>query len=73
MICHYWYFKDVGYKCEPHVCNECHNLLMVVYDLKDFTVLNIKCVDYRCSVFDMSRSDAITLINNSELDNKGVL
>ena len=21
MICHYWYFKDIGYKCEPHVCN----------------------------------------------------
>ena len=21
MICHYWYFKDIVYKCEPHVCN----------------------------------------------------
>ena len=20
MICHYWYFKDIGYKYEPHVC-----------------------------------------------------
>ena len=19
----YWYFKDVGFKFEPHVCNEC--------------------------------------------------
>ena len=25
MIFHYWYFKDIGYKYEPHVCNKCHN------------------------------------------------
>ena len=24
MLCHYWYFKDIGYKSEPHVCNKCH-------------------------------------------------
>ena len=25
MLCHYWYFKDVGFKFEPHVCNKCHD------------------------------------------------
>ena len=73
MICHYWYFKDIGYKYEPHVCNGCHNLLMVVYYLNDFMILNIKGVDYRCYVFNLNRRDAITLLNNSVLDNKGVL
>ena len=73
MICHYWYFKDIGYKYEPHVCNKCHDLLMVVYDLTNFLILSIKGVDYRCYVFNMSRSDAINLLNNSCLDNKGVL
>ena len=73
MICHYWYFKDIGYKYEPHVCNKCHDLLMVVCDVNDFMILNIKGVDYRCYVFHMSRSDAINLLNNSVLDNKGVL
>ena len=33
MICHYCYFKDIGYKYEPYVCNGCHDLLMVAYDL----------------------------------------
>ena len=28
MICHYWYFKDIDYKYEPHVCNKCHDLLI---------------------------------------------
>ena len=55
------------------ICNKCHDLQMVVYDLKSFMILNIKGVDYRCYVSNMSRSDAINLLNNSCLDNKGVL
>ena len=54
MICHYWYFKDIGYKHEPLVCNGCHDLSMVFYDLNDFMILNTKGVDYRCYVFNMS-------------------
>ena len=73
MICHYWYFKDIGYKYEPHVSNECHDLSMIVYDLNEFMILNIKGVDYRCYVFNMSKSYAINLLNNSLVDNKGVL
>ena len=73
MTCHYWYFKDIGYKCESHVCNGCHDLSMMVYDLNDFMILNIKGIDYRCYVFNLSKSDAINLRNNSALDNKGVL
>ena len=36
-------------------------------------ILNLKDVDYRCYVFNMSKNDAITLLNNSVLGNKGVL
>ena len=25
-ICHYWYFRDIGFKYEPHLCNDAHNL-----------------------------------------------
>ena len=73
MICHYRYFKDVGFKYQPYVCNKCHDLSMAVQDLKDFMILNIKGVDYTCYVFNMSRSDAIKLLKNFKLDNKGVL
>ena len=70
MIYHYWYFKDIGFTYQPHVCNKCHDLLMVVQDLKDFTILKIKGVDYRCYLFNMSKKEAIQLL---KLDNKGVL
>ena len=73
MICHYWHFKDIGFKYQPYVCNKCHNLSMVVQDVKDLIILKIKGVDYRCYMFNMSRSDAINLLNNYCLDNKGVL
>ena len=26
MICHYWFFKDIGYKYEPYVCHGCCDL-----------------------------------------------
>ena len=73
MVCHYWYFKDIGYKYKPYVCNQCHDLLMIVYNLNDFMILNIKDTDYRCYMFNMSKNDAITLLNSSSLDNIGVL
>ena len=73
MICHYWYFLDIGYKYEPYVCNGCHDLSMMVYDVDDFMILNIKVVDCRCFVCNMSKITAVKLLNNSQLDNKGTL
>ena len=26
-ICHYWYFKNIGFKYEPYLCNGCHDLM----------------------------------------------
>ena len=31
---HYWFFKDIGFKFEEHVCNRCHDLLTMAYSLK---------------------------------------
>ena len=72
MISHYWYFKDIGNEYEQYVCNGCHDLSMMVYDLDDFRILNIKYVDYGCFVCNMSKDTAVILLNNSELDNKGI-
>ena len=73
MICHYWHFKDIGYKFQPYVCNKCHDVSMMVYDLDNFLILNIKGVDYRCFMCNMSKNIAIKLLNNSKLDDKCAL
>ena len=46
---------------------------MMLFDLNDFRILNIKGVDYRCFMFNMIINDPIKLLNNSVLDNKGIL
>ena len=71
MLCHYWYFKDIGFKFQPYACNRCHDLSMMIYDLDDFMVLNIRGVNYKCFVCNMSKNTAIKLLNNSQLDDKG--
>ena len=24
IVCHYWYFVNYSFKCQPNVCNRCH-------------------------------------------------
>ena len=73
MICHYWYFKDIGFKYQPYVCKGCHDFSMIVQNIDDFLILRVKGVDYRCCVVNMSKKDAVSLLNNSVLYNIGVL
>ena len=73
MICHYWYFKDIGFKYQPYFCNGCHDFSMILQKLDDFVILRVKGVDYRCRVVNMSKKDVVSSLNSSVLDNKGVL
>ena len=70
---HYWYFKDVGFKSESHVCNGCHNVLMTAYELKSIAILNVKGIDIRCILWVISRNEGFRRLNNSVLENNGVL
>ena len=65
MLCHYLYFKDLGYKLQPYLCNGCHAVSMMDYELKN--------IDFRCILWDISRDEAVNRLNNSVLEDKGVL
>ena len=41
IICHYWYFKDIGYKFEPLVCNGCDEIKVVAYELKNVSTIKV--------------------------------
>ena len=73
MLCHYWYFKDVRFKFEPHVCNKCHDGLMTAYELKIIAILDVKGIDFRCMLWGISKDEAVNRLNNSMLEDKGVL
>ena len=59
MICHYWYFKDIGFKYQPYVCNGCPDFSMIAKKLDDFVTLRVKGIDYRCFVVNMSKKDVL--------------
>ena len=73
MLRHYWYFKDIGYKFEPYVCNGCHAVPMMADELENIAILNAKGVYYRCILWYISRNEAVNRLNNSVLKGKGVL
>ena len=41
MLCYDCYFKDVGFRFEPHVCNKCHDTLITAYELKNIAMLDV--------------------------------
>ena len=46
---------------------------MTVYELKNIAILNVKGVDFRYILWDISRDEAVSMLNNSVLEDKGVL
>ena len=42
-----WYFLNKGFRCQPDVCDGCHDLLMISMNLSDIVIANSKGSDYR--------------------------
>ena len=72
-LCHYWFFKDIGFKFEEHVCNGCHDLLTMAHSLKNIAILSAKGATFRCILMGVSKTEALQNLNNSETYDKGVL
>ena len=41
-ICHYWYFKDIGFKYEKHLCNGCHVLIQKAMNFNNVAIVYLK-------------------------------
>ena len=72
-LCHYWFFKDIGFKFEEHVCNKCHDLLTIAYSLKDIAILNAKGNTFRCILIGISKNEGLKRLNNSVTYDRRVL
>ena len=58
-LCHNWFFKDVGFKYEEHICNRCHNLLTMAYSLKNIAILSGKGAIFGCLLMGISKNEAL--------------
>ena len=72
-LCHYWFFKDVGFKFEEHVCNGCHDLLTMAYGSKNIVILSAKGATFRSILWGISRNVGLRRLNSSVLEDKGFL
>ena len=71
IVCHYSCF-NLWFKFHNSVCNGCLDLTMLCLNLSDIDISTIKKVDNRFVIFDISKSDAIYLLENSVLDDLGI-
>ena len=46
MICHYWVFNH-GFKFQDHVCNGCHDLSILCFNISNIAIITVKNADYR--------------------------
>ena len=69
-ISHCWYFLNKAFKFQPSDYNRCHELLMMSLNLRDIAVLNIKDSDCPCIISGISKSEAINLVQNTNLTEK---
>ena len=72
-LCHYWFFKDIGFEFEEHVCNKCHDVLTIAHSLKNIAILNAKGNTYRCILMGISKNEDLKRLNNSVTYDRGVL
>ena len=73
-ICHYWYFKDIGFKYEKYLCNGCHDLMQKAISFNNVATVHVEENVYRINVWYMSKDDAINIMNGSNLvDKRGFL
>ena len=72
-LCHYWFFKDIGFKFEGHVCNDCQDLSTMAHSLKNIATLSAKGAIFRCLLMGISKNEALEKLNNSVIYDRGVL
>ena len=44
MICHYWFF-NLGFEFEDHMCNGCHDLIMLSVNVSNIPIITVKNYD----------------------------
>ena len=72
-LCHYWFFKDIAFKFEEHICNKCHYLLTMADPLKNIAILSQKGATFSCILMGISKNEGLKRLNNSVTYDRGVL
>ena len=72
-LCHFWYFLDKNFHYQRYYCNSCHDMSMKAVSINNLAVIYSNRNAYRVNFAFISLGEVNKLINNSNLNNKGVL
>ena len=72
-ICHHWYILDEDFQYEPYLCNGFHDLIQKAMNFNDVAMVSIKGNDYKIYFWYTSKDDPISIMNNSNLNEKARL
>ena len=72
-LCHFWYFTDKNFNYQKFYCDGCHDMSMKAVSINNLAVIYSKGNAYRVNFDFMSINEVNELMNNSNLNNKGVL
>ena len=72
MIYHCWFFSH-EFKFQDSVCNGCHGLTMLSVNISDTAIFIVNNVDFLCIIHNISKSEAINLLKNYLLENRGYI
>ena len=62
-----------GFKFQDSFCNSCHVLTMPSVNMSDIAIITIKNLDYCCIIHNISKPDAITLLESPVPENCGYI
>ena len=69
-ICHYWYFKDIGFTYESYLWNVCHDLMQKAMSFNDVAISYVTRSADRIHFWYIAKDDAISIMNNYNLIDK---
>ena len=69
-MCHYWYFKHIGFKYEPYLCNGWHDLMQKAKSFNNIAIVYVKGSASRIQFWYMTKDDAINIMNGFNLVEK---
>ena len=72
MICHYQFFNH-GFEFQNSVWNGFHDLTMLSVNISDIAIITVKNVDYCYLIHNISKSEAINLLKDSVLEDRGYI
>ena len=70
VICQYCFFNQ-WFNFQDSGCNGCNDLTILSPNISGIAIIAVEGVNYRCIIHDIIKAEAIYLLENSVLDDRG--